>query len=124
MRESIYQPRKLIGQHKSQPMQRKMIGGIKEHKSLCVVLHNCVCIYFCLVKIYLHAHFIADFRGTRRHFGSYMKTRVPMEDSQGSYSHGEEFRGIHVNIGNDETKYNGRRERKELVIMRSLQREV
>jgi hypothetical protein len=47
-----------------------------------------------------------------------------MEDSQGSYSHEEEFKVLHVNMGNDETYSNGRRHRKELVTMRSLHREV
>jgi hypothetical protein len=34
-----------------------------------------------------------------------------MEDSQGSYSHEEEFIGLHVSMGNVETKSNGRRDR-------------
>jgi hypothetical protein len=65
----------------------------------------------------LHAHFLAEFRGTGRNFGSYMRTTT-MEDAQGSYSHGEEFRGLHVSMGNVETKSNGRRERQEPVTMR------
>jgi hypothetical protein len=47
-----------------------------------------------------------------------------MEDAQGSYSHEEEFRGLHVSMGNVETESNGRRDRQEPVTMRSLQREV
>lgn len=47
-----------------------------------------------------------------------------MEDAQGSYIHGGEFRGIHVSMGNVETESNGRREKREHVTMRSLQREV
>jgi hypothetical protein len=75
------------------------------------------------MEIYLHAHFLAYFRGTRRNFGSYMIT-TSMEDTQGSYSHGAEFRGLHVSMGNVETSSNGRRERKEHVTMRSLQRKL
>jgi hypothetical protein len=47
-----------------------------------------------------------------------------MEDAQGSYSHEEEFIGLHVIMRNDETKSNGRRDMHEPVTMRSLQREV
>jgi hypothetical protein len=32
-----------------------------------------------------------------------------MEDAQGSYNHEEEIRGLHVSMGNVETKSNGRR---------------
>jgi hypothetical protein len=55
-----------------------------------------------------------------------MRTTV-MEDAQGSYNHEEEFRGLHVSMGNAETKSNGRREEEPVewdVTMRSLQREV
>jgi hypothetical protein len=52
-----------------------------------------------------------------------MRTKV-MEDAQGSYNHGEEFIGLHINMGNVETESNGRRDRKEPVTMRSLHREV
>jgi hypothetical protein len=37
-----------------------------------------------------------------------------MEESQGSYSHEEQFIGIHVNMGNAEKGSNGRRDRKDL----------
>ena len=37
-----------------------------------------------------------------------------MEYAQGSYSHEEEFRGFHINMGNAETESNGRRDRQEL----------
>ena len=47
-----------------------------------------------------------------------------MEDSQGYYNHEEEVKGLHFNMGNVETKSNGRRGMKEPVTMRSLQREV
>jgi hypothetical protein len=47
-----------------------------------------------------------------------------MEYAQGSYNHEEDIRGMHVSMGNDETKSNGRRDRKETVTMRRLQREV
>jgi hypothetical protein len=65
----------------------------------------------------------AEFRGLERQFGSYMKTTT-MEDAQGSYSHEEKFRGLHVNMGNAETNYNGRRGMQEHVTMRSMKREV
>jgi hypothetical protein len=52
-----------------------------------------------------------------------MRTKF-MEYSQGSYIHGEEFKGLHINLGNAETKSNGRRYRKEPVTMRSMHREV
>jgi hypothetical protein len=97
--------------------------GIRERKKLCVLLQK-LCMYiFFLTKNYLHAHFLAKFRGKGRNFGSYMRTTT-MEDSQGSYNHEEEFIGLHVSMGNVETKSNGRREREEFVTMRSLQREV
>jgi hypothetical protein len=71
----------------------------------------------------LHAHFLVEFRGTRRKFGSYIRTSV-MEDAKYSYSNEEEFIGMHVNMGNVDTESNGRRDRQEPVTMRSLQREV
>jgi hypothetical protein len=42
---------------------------------------------------------------------------------EGSYNHEEEVIGLHVNMGNVETKSNGRRDEKEHVTMRSLCRE-
>jgi hypothetical protein len=48
-----------------------------------------------------------------------MRTTV-MEDAQGFYSHEDEFRGLHVNMGNAETKSNGRRYKMESISMRSL----
>jgi hypothetical protein len=47
-----------------------------------------------------------------------------MEDAQGSYSHEEEFRGLHVSMGNVGTKSNGRRDKHEPITMKSLQRQV
>jgi hypothetical protein len=52
-----------------------------------------------------------------------MRTR-DMEDDQGCYSHEEEFRSLHVSIVNVDIESNGRRDRQELVTMRSLQNEV
>jgi hypothetical protein len=52
-----------------------------------------------------------------------MRTEV-MEDAQGSYSYEEEIKGLHVIMGNVETKYNGRRGKEKPIIMRSLHREV
>jgi hypothetical protein len=43
-----------------------------------------------------------------------------MEYSQGSYSHEEEIRGIHVSMGNVETESNGRIGSHEPVTMRIL----
>jgi hypothetical protein len=36
-----------------------------------------------------------------------------MEDTQASYIHQEEIRGMHINMGNVETESNGRRDRRE-----------
>ena len=47
-----------------------------------------------------------------------------MEDAQEFYSHEEEIRGLHTNMGNVETESNGRRDRQEPVTMRTLQKEV
>jgi methyl coenzyme M reductase gamma subunit len=52
-----------------------------------------------------------------------MRTGV-MEDAQGSYSHQEEIKGLHVSMENVETESNGRRGMQEYVTMRSLHREV
>jgi len=47
-----------------------------------------------------------------------------MEYGQGYYNHEEEIIGMHINMGNVDTKSNGRRDEQEPVTMRSLQREV
>jgi hypothetical protein len=52
-----------------------------------------------------------------------MRTR-DMEDAQGFYDHEEEIGGMHTNMGNVDTMSNGRRDRQEIVTMRSLQKEV
>jgi hypothetical protein len=54
---------------------------------------------------------------------SCMRTTA-MEDTQGSFSHEEAFKGFHVSMGNAETNSNGRRGMKKTVTMRSIQREV
>jgi hypothetical protein len=54
----------------------------------------------------LHAHFLGEFRGIGRNFGSFMRTTT-IEYSQWMYSHGDELIEIHVSIGNDETNSNG-----------------
>jgi hypothetical protein len=51
-----------------------------------------------------------------------MRTRF-IEYDQESYIHEEEVIGLHVNMKNDETNSNGRRERQELVAMIILHRE-
>jgi hypothetical protein len=43
-----------------------------------------------------------------------------MEYAQGSYSHDEELRGLHVSMGDVEIESNGKRGRKEPITMRSL----
>jgi hypothetical protein len=50
-----------------------------------------------------------------------MRTGV-MENAQGSYSHEEEFIGLHVSMGNVEIDSNGRRDRQKHVTMRILHR--
>jgi hypothetical protein len=47
-----------------------------------------------------------------------------MDDAHGSYNHEEEIIDIHVSMENGEIESNGRRDRQELVTMRSLHREV
>jgi hypothetical protein len=47
-----------------------------------------------------------------------------MEDSQGSHSHEEDIRGLHVNMGNVESESNARRDGQEHVTMKSFHREV
>jgi hypothetical protein len=51
-----------------------------------------------------------------------------MKDAHGSYSHGEEVKGLNISIGNEETKSNGHRERIEplelVETMKSLNIEV
>jgi hypothetical protein len=84
-----------------------MIGGIKRQKKLCIIFQNCVYIYFFERNLFA-CTFIAEIRGSERKFGSCMTTTA-MEDSKGSYIHEEEFIGMHVNMGNAETKSNGRR---------------
>jgi hypothetical protein len=39
-----------------------------------------------------------------------MRTR-DMEDAEGFYSHEEEIGGLHTNMGNVETEFDGRRDR-------------
>jgi len=43
-----------------------------------------------------------------------------MEDTQGSYNHEEEVRGLHVSMGNVETESNGKGDMKEPINMRIL----
>jgi len=71
----------------------------------------------------IYEKIIEELEVQENNFGSYMRTRV-MEDSQGSYSHEEEVIGRHVSMENAETESNGRRDKKNLVTMRILQREV
>jgi len=78
-----------------------MNGGIKEQKIY--VLFSIIVYVYIVSNINLSACiFLAELRGIGRNFGSYMRTTT-MENSQGSYNHGEEFRGIHVSMRNVET---------------------
>jgi hypothetical protein len=53
-----------------------------------------------------------------------MRTR-DKDDTQGSYSHEDEIKGLHVSMGNAKAESNGCRSMVELVeAMRSLQKEV
>jgi len=47
-----------------------------------------------------------------------------MLETQGYYNHEEEIIGIHVNMGNDEIKSNGRRDEKDLVELDDTTRSV
>jgi hypothetical protein len=72
-------------------------------------------------------HIPCRIRGTSHIFGHYIGNR-DMEDAQGSYIHEDEVKGLHVSMGNVETKSNGHRSRVEPIelveTMRSLQKEV
>jgi hypothetical protein len=56
-----------------------------------------------------------------------MRTRE-MDDAQGYYSHKDEILGLHISLGNAETKSNGHKSGVELMelieTMRSLHKEV
>jgi hypothetical protein len=67
----------------------------------------------------LHANFLEEFRGTGRNVSFCRRTKT-MEDVQGSYNHEEEFRGLHVSIGNFEIDSNGIKDRHEPITMRIL----
>jgi hypothetical protein len=47
-------------------------------------------------------------RGTCHISGHYMRTRA-IDDTQDSYNHEDEIRGIHVSMGNEEIESNGHR---------------
>ena len=70
-----------------------------------------------------YMHISCRIRGTKRNLSYYMMIGF-MEDSQVSYIHEEDIRGMHVNMGNVEIDSNGRRDRQDPVIMRSMHREV
>jgi hypothetical protein len=74
-----------------------------------------------VLTIIITCTFLAELEVQENKFGSYMRTGV-MEYAQGYYIHEEEIIGLHVSMGNAETKSNGRRDRKEPVTMRSLHR--
>jgi hypothetical protein len=76
-----------------------------------------------VLTIIITCTFLAELEVQERNFVSDMRTRV-MEDVQGSYSHEEETKGLHVSMENAETESNRRRGRQEPATMRSLHREV
>jgi len=71
--------------------------------------------------------FLVELEAKEIIFVSYMRTRN-MEDSQAYYNHGEEVIGLHVSMGNTNTKSNGCRGRVVLLELdeniRILQKEV
>ena len=75
-----------------------------------------------VLTIIITCTFLTETKVHENNFGSYMRTRF-IEYDQESYIHEEEVIGLHVNMKNDETNSNGRRERQELVAMRILHRE-
>jgi hypothetical protein len=74
-----------------------MTGGIKGKKHLCILFQDCICIYFCLIENCFHAHFLQSLEVQEGSLVSCMRTTT-MEDAQGSYSHEEEFIGLHINM--------------------------
>jgi hypothetical protein len=76
-----------------------------------------------VLTIIVACTFLAELEVQENKFGSYIRTGV-VEDSQGSYNHEEDIRGMHVNMGNVETESNGRRGGQELVTIRSLHKKV
>ena len=72
-----------------------------------------------VLTIIITCTFLTESEVHENNFGSYMRTRF-IEYDQESYIHEEEVIGLHVNMKNDETNSDGRRERKELVAMRIL----
>jgi hypothetical protein len=86
-----------------------MTGGIKGQKKF-MNFFSKLCMYLFSSNIEIVCmHIFYRIRGSRIKFGFYMRT-TKMEDSQGSYSHEEEFIGLHVSMGNVETESNGRRD--------------
>jgi hypothetical protein len=66
-----------------------------------------------------YMHISSKIRGRKSNFSSYMKTGI-IEYAQGSYNHEEEVIGLHVDMGNAETKSNGRRDRNGHVIIKMI----
>jgi hypothetical protein len=64
-----------------------------------------------VLTIIITCTFLAELEVQENKFGSYMRTGV-MEYAQGYYNHEEEIKGIHVSMGNAETKSNRRRDGK------------
>ena len=76
-----------------------------------------------VLTIIITCTFLAELEVQEKKIGSYMRTRV-IKDTHGYQSHEEEFRGLHISMGNVEIESNGRRIRNEPIIMRSPHREV
>jgi hypothetical protein len=76
-----------------------------------------------ILRIIVTCKFLVELEVQERIFGSYMRNR-DMEDSQGSYNHEEEVRGLDVNMGNEETDSNGRRSKVEPMDMDKTMRRL
>jgi hypothetical protein len=87
-----------------------LIGGLKRIE----IMHNFSKIVelFLSNTILLHAYF-AELGVQEEHIKFIIRNRS-MEDSQVTYIHEEEVKGMHVSLGNEVTKSNGHRRKKIL----------
>jgi len=75
------------------------------------------------LTIIITCKFIPGLEVHEKNFCYYMR-KGAMENAHGSYNHGEEIKGLYINMGNVETSSNGRRGTQDPITMRNLQREV
>jgi hypothetical protein len=68
-----------------------------------------------VLTIIITCTLLAELEIQENKFGSYMRNGV-MDDAQGSYSHEEEIRGLHISVMDVNTGANGRRGRHEPMI--------